>query len=401
MKTMWSRYIFGTALVALLGTTVAVGCDQQAGEDEKEAEALAIDITTVETGDLTRWLGYVGDIEGASEIRVFSPIPDRIIKLPVKEGDRVRAGQVLATVRSGMLRQGVKQASSGVDAARAQKAALQDQLDRMRRLESSGAVTSSQMLAVESQLAAAAAQEEQLRAMLGQARQRRGDAVIKAPIGGVVGQVFMKVGDMAVPQIPICTVVDMDLVRIKVRVPETDLPLLKPGQPVQLQVAVTDDAPISGQVARVSPVLDRLSRTATMEVDLQNPTHALKPGMLARIQVEVERRENVVAVPKTALTVTAKRKNQQNLYRAMVARGDKAEERFVLLGLEQGDRVEVLEGLAVGDQLIVKGQHMLADGDPIQPGQAQGSTEASAAKTDPTPKPPPATSAKPPTPTEG
>jgi RND family efflux transporter MFP subunit len=367
--------------VVLIAVVAAVACDQPAEEDEEEAP-IAIETQTLTTGSLTRWLGYVGDIEGDAEIRVYSPIPDRIISLPVKEGDQVKAGQVLATVRSGVLRQGVKQAASGVDAARAQRAALDDQLTRMKKLESSGAVTSSQLLAVESQFAAAEAQ-------------------VRQPIEGVVGQVFMKVGDMAVPQIPVCTVVDMDVVRVKVRVPENDLPYLATGLPVELTVAVDDAEPIRGYVTRVSPVLDRLSRTATMEVDLDNKDHSLKPGMLARIRVQVEQRENVVVAPTSALTVTAKREGKDNLYRAMVAKDGKAEERFVLLGLEQGDNVEVIKGLAAGEQLLVKGQHMLADGDPIQLEKAGNPTGASAAKTEKQPAQEPATTADPAAPTEG
>lgn len=393
MKTIPIRYSAPATVLGLLAAAAFCGCEPPKTEEEADDGPLKVELSVVETGSLTRWLGYVGDIEGDAEIRVFSPIPDRIVTLPVKEGDRVKAGQVLASVRSGTLKQGVKQASSGVDAARAQRAALEDQLTRMKKLESSGAVTSSQLLAVESQFAAAEAQVRQLEAMLGQARQLRGDAVIKAPIDGVVGQVFMKVGDMAVPQIPICTVVDMDLVRVKVRVPENDLPLLAPGLPVELTVAVSDGDPIRGVVSRVSPVLDRLSRTATMEVDLVNRDHSLKPGMLARIRIQVEQRENAVLAPKSALTVTARRQGEQNLYRAMVASGDKAEERFALLGLEEGDRVEVLEGLSPGDRLIIRGQHMLADGDPIQVVGGTSSPEAAAAKaeepTSPVPAEPP------------
>lgn len=389
MKTIPTRYSVPIIVVGLAVAAAVSGCEPSEGEQESDDGPVKVQITTVETGSLVRWLGYVGDIEGDAEIRVFSPIPDRIVTLLAKEGDRVKAGQVLASVRSGVLRQGVKQASSGVDAARAQRAALEDQLARMKKLESSGAVTSSQLLAVESQFAASEAQVRQLEAMLGQARQRRGDAVIKAPIDGVVGQVFMKVGDMAVPQIPICTVVDMDLVRVKVRVPENDLPLLTPGLPVELTVAVSDGDPIRGVVSRVSPVLDRLSRTATMEVDLVNRDHSLKPGMLARIRIQVEQRENAVVAPKSALTVTARRQGEHSLYRAVVAKGDKAEERFVRLGLEEGERVEVLEGLFPGDRLVVRGQHLLADGDPFQVTIEADAPEASAAKAgEPTSQPP-------------
>jgi multidrug efflux pump subunit AcrA (membrane-fusion protein) len=123
--------------------------------------------------------------------------------------------------------------------------------------------------------------------------------------------------------------------------------------------------------------------------------------MLARIRVQVEQRENVVVAPKSALTVTARRKGEHNLYRAVIAQGGKAVERFVVLGLEEGDRVEIVEGLAAGDALIVKGQHLLADGDPVGRATSASRSEAAAAKTEQTQEEPAAPQAEPTAPTEG
>jgi RND family efflux transporter MFP subunit len=202
--------------------------------------------------------------------------------------------------------------------------------------------------------------------MLGQARQRRGDAVITAPVAGVIGKVFVEVGDIAAPQIPICTIVNLDSVKIVVRVPEPDLPLLSVGQAVEVEIAARPGDPVRGAVTRVGPVLDRLSRTASLEIDLENPDHALKPGMLARVRVEVERRDGVVWAPKDALTVTNEREGDRSLYRAVVVEGGKAVERLVLLGLEDEGRVEILKGLKAGETLVVTGQHLVVDGDPVR-----------------------------------
>jgi RND family efflux transporter MFP subunit len=359
-----SRNIVVGALLTMLIS--ASGCKETSAADEDSTGDIFARTMVVERGTLVARLGYTGDIEGEAEIRVYSPIPDRVVALEVKESDRVSAGDVLARVRSSVLTQGVRQAAGGLDAVRAQRVALQDQVDRMRKLQGSGAVTQSQLLTVESQLAAAEAQVRQLEATLGQARQRKGDAVIRAPIDGVVGQVFVKVGDMAAPQIPVCTVVDMDRVLIKVRVPESDLPRLRPGQPVTYNLLASNGERHGAVVSRVSPVLDRLSRTATLEVDVENADHALKPGMLARVEVEVERREGVVWAPKEVLTVTSERLGSANLYRAVVVVDGRAAERKLLLGLEDGSRIEVLEGLAAGEQLVVEGQHLLKDGDRVK-----------------------------------
>jgi len=349
-------------LAALL---LFAGCAGDAGARNDDAQARLAVIEPVATGTVSRWLGYVGDLEAEAEIRVFSAVPDRLVSLQVAEGDHVKKGDVIAAVRAGMLSDGVRQALGGLDAARAGRDALQDQVQRLRQLSGSGAVSGSQLLAVESQLAGAEAQVRQLEALLGQARQRRGDSVVRAPIDGVIGQTFLKVGDFAAPQIPICTVVAMDRLRVTLRVPETDLPSLAVGQRVELRVAVADGEPILASISRIGPVLDRVSRTASLEIDLDNAEHALRPGLLVRARVLVERREGVPMVPKSALTVTAERRDRENLYRAVVSEGGVARERLVLLGIEEGDLVEVREGLAPDQQLVVEGQHLLADGDPI------------------------------------
>ena len=370
--------------LALLG---AGGCDrgtESDPEDEKE-EPRAVRVETVRSGAVTRWLSYVADIAGEAEIRVFSAVPDRIVRLNVREGDEVEAGDVIASIRANVLTQGVRQALGGLDAARAQRDSLLDQAERMRRLEGSGAVTSSQLLTVENQLAAAEAQVRQLEAMLGQARQRKGDSLVRAPIDGVVGQVFLEEGDLAAPQLPICTVVAMDRVVVQARVPEPDLPWLREGQPVEVQLAVDDRDPIRATVTRVGPVLDRVSRTASLEVEVDNADRRLKPGMLARLRVQVERREGVPLAPKTALTVTAQRRGGQDLFRAMVQDGEVARERKVLLGLEEGEQVEILDGLEAGERLVVEGQHLLADGDPVRvvTGAADEASDAPAKTAEP------------------
>jgi RND family efflux transporter MFP subunit len=360
------HHLFLTFVLSLLLALALCRCKGGSDDADAGAEIAPVRVATVQTGSLTRHLGFIGDIEGQTEINVFSFVPERLLSVAAKEGDRVKAGQTLAIVRASSLGEGVKQAVAGVDAVRAQLASLQDQQARLKKLEGSGAVTSSQILAVNAQVAAAEAQGRQFEAMLGQARQRRGDAVITAPVAGVIGKVFVEVGDIAAPQIPICTIVDLDRVKIVVRVPEPDLPMLEVGQAVDVEIAAKPGEPVHGTVTRVGPVLDRLSRTASLEIDLENPEHTLKPGMLARVQVEVERRDRVVWAPKDALTVTNEREGDKSLYRAVVLEGGKAVERLVLLGLEDEGRVEILKGLAVGETLVVEGQHLVVDGDPVR-----------------------------------
>lgn len=363
------------------------GC-KNAKSQEKEETARPVSLLRLESGELIERIGYTGDIKGETEIRVFSPIPERIVQLPVKEGDKVKKGAILAVVRSDTLAQGVRQAAGGLDAARANLRAAEDQLERMRSLKGSGAVTSSQLLSVESQAAAAQAQVRQLEATLGQAQQRRGDAIIRSPIDGIVATVNLEVGDLAAPQIPIAVVMEMETVTIEARAPETDLPLLHEGQPVVFWLTVDSKNKYRAAVSRISPVLDRMSRTALLEVDYPNEERTLKPGMLVHVEVEIEKKTDALWAPSDALTVTAQRRDGHALYRAVVVKDGRAEERLVRVGMWEGGKVEILDGLSEGEMLVTKGQHVLADGDAVQV-QGDGRAEKNqAAPAAPKPKAP-------------
>ncbi|MCU0661689.1 MAG: efflux RND transporter periplasmic adaptor subunit [Myxococcota bacterium] len=344
----------------------AASCGLVAKEKGQPADnPRTVEVVTLGTDSLAERIAYTGEVVGRTEIRVFSPIPERIVALPIREGQRVAKGEVLAVVRAQSLDEGVRAAAGGLDAARAQRDSMLDQAERLRRLKATGAITDSQLLTVENQLTSSQAQVRQLEATVGQAQQRRGDAIVRAPIEGVLGQVFLKEGDFAAPQLPICTIVEMDVVRLEARVPETDLPKLAEGQSVTYQLFGSSDEPRTAQVTQLSPVLDRMSRTAKLEVEVQNADHALRPGMLIRLSVEVARREGVVVAPSDGLTVTTEHKGDEPLYRAVVVKDGKAQERMVRVGLREGTRTEVLEGLAAGEQLIVRGQHVLVNGESV------------------------------------
>lgn len=346
-------------------TILSCGLVSKNGEKSPH-KTRAVEVKVLEVGSVTERLELTGEVVGRTEVRVFSPIPERIVALPIREGQRVKKGEVLAVVRAQALDEGVRAAAGGLDAARAQRDSLLDQTERMSRLKGTGAVTDSQLLTVESQLAASEAQVRQLEATVGQARQRRGDAIVRAPISGLLGQVFLKEGDFAAPQLPICTVVDMDVVHLEARASEGDLPQLREGQSVSYWLLAAPEEVHSAQVTQISPVLDRMSRTAKLEVEVPNPEHSLRPGMLVRLSVEVSRRDGVLVAPSDALTITGEQKDGAPVYRAVVVEQGKAVERMVRLGLREGTTVELLEGLSAGEQLVIRGQHILSHGDAVE-----------------------------------
>jgi RND family efflux transporter MFP subunit len=352
-------------LVAFLG---AGGCSSgNAAEADAGNPPTSVAIQTVLQRPISKVLSYTGDVHGEVEIRVYSLIPDRIVSLDVEEGQEVEQGATIAVIRAQSLGQGVQQAMGGLNSARAQVDGLRDNLARQRRLLTSGVVTQAQVDATEIQLRSAEAQVAQLEATVGSARLRQGDSVVRAPLRGIVGQVFVEEGDLAAPQIPICTVVQMDRVEVLIQVPERDLGSIGQGMEAEIRVASASGEVFRAPVSRVSPVVDRASRTATLRIMLDNPSHRLLPGALADVRIEVERIEAAVVVPQYALVLNERTEQEMN-YRAYVLRADgqTVEERIVRVGIYDGDDVQVVSGLSAGDRLVVEGQHMLRNESHVQ-----------------------------------
>jgi RND family efflux transporter MFP subunit len=340
-----------------------LGCKRGNSGPAKDAPT-AVQVARLEPRSIARVLGYDGDVQGELEVKVFAQVAERILSLPVEEGDTVKQGQLLAVLRADTLSEGVRSAVAAVDAARAERDNLKDEVKRTEALAAKNIVSRSQVDQLRARLLAAEAQIRRLEAMASQASATRGYAVVRAPIAGVVGRRFLSLGDLAAPALPILTVVRMDRVHLMLDVPEQDLALIRDRMTARLTVSRYSDRAFVGKVVLIGPTIDRLTRTARVKVELENRDHKLMPGMLARVDLEVERHDNVVVVPYSSVIIETGT-GGQIAYRAFVVVGGKAEERTLGLGIIDGPRVEAVSGLQFGDTLITQGQQTLEKSRPV------------------------------------
>jgi membrane fusion protein (multidrug efflux system) len=355
------RWLSPWLVVAALG---AAGCKRQPKTDTKPT-TVSVEVMKVAPGSIARVLAYDADIQGELEVKVFAQVAERIISLPVEEGMAVKRGQTLAILRADGLSEGVRSAAAAVDAARADRDNLKEELARAEKLAARHIVARAQVDQLRLRVASAEAQIRRLEAMTGQARTARSHAVVRSPITGVVGRRYLSLGDLAVPTLPILTVVRMDRVELTVEVPEQELADVREGTAVGVRVARYGDRVFPGKVVLIAPTIDRQTRTARVKVRVDNPKHELMPGMLARVTIEVERHEGVLVVPYSSLIIETA-PGGGLAYRAFVADGTTARERLVTLGIVDGPRVEVRAGLKAGELLITKGQHLLDQGRTIE-----------------------------------
>ena len=213
----------------------------------------------------------------------------------------------------------------------------------------------------EAEIIAAETAVQQAKVALELAHERLGDATITAPITGILSMRYLDLGGLAAPAAPIFEIVDMDTVKATVSVIEADLAKLDPeNQEAWIEVDALAQ-PVTGKISLISPVLNQASRSAKVEITIDNADLRLKPGMFAKVKIPVEIHKNAILLPRSAVIEDGIRKTQI----VFVVADGRSKRRQVELGLAEGSRVEITNGLSEGEQVVIAGQHTLKDGEEV------------------------------------
>ncbi len=328
------RFWLIPAVVAVAGVLVVVVIigmrraeAQRAEEERKAAERAKASIPTVKVGKVARaklMLDRVelsGTLRASRDVMVFAEVPGKLERVAVKRGRRVRAGELLAVVESETLKARLQQASAalsvamaGARAARVGRDAAVSGRERVRGLEKTGSASEREvegaetmLQTAEAQVALAESQIEQTRAAVRLTKLQLEKAVITAPFAGTVADDFNHTaGAMVGPQFPVARIVEMQHLRIDLRASERDLARIRNGQKADVRVASSPGRVFEGVVLVAGPVVDPRTRTALVEIAVENVVedgeHLLKPGMYADVEIVVGRRENVLAVSPESVT---------------------------------------------------------------------------------------------------
>ncbi len=210
----------------------------------------------------------------------------------------------------------------------------------------------------EAKIKGAQAQAEQAEVALGLAKIRLEDCTIKAPISGIISTRFVDVGSMVGPIQPLVSIVDVDTLKLLTHANDEDLNKIKFAQRVEVKVGTYLNQVYEVRETNISPVMDPLSRKIKVNIRIPNPDYLIKPGMFPKIRLLAEQ-ENALLIPRVAVI----RKEGEDL--VFVVRDNLAHLQKVDLGLEEGNVVQILDGLKEGDQVVISGQTGLHGGDPV------------------------------------
>ncbi len=186
-------------------------------------------------------------------------------------------------------------------------------------------------------------------------------APVESTLTGILGRVYVDIGENVTPATPIALVVSSDKVKIKLDIPEKYLFRIMLGQAAKVTVDSWPDEQFPGTVTKVSPVVDLSTRTAPVEITVDNQELRLKSGMFAKVRLVMEAKNNVPVILKEAIMG-----HEPDNY-VFVVQGNKAVLRKIKLGIRQGPYFEVKDGLSQDDQVVIMGQQLISDGALVSP----------------------------------
>lgn len=334
----WTRNLVAAAAALLFGGIAL------AAQDDPPAWAT---VAAASNGS-SQATSHDGAVEAVRQSVLSAQVSGAVVALQVKAGDRVKAGQVLLRLDAREAEQQAGAAAAQVTAARAAQEAATREFERQKLLHEKNFISRAALDQAEAQFKSASAQAAAQMAAAGAARTESGFYTVKAPYDGIVAEVSVVLGDLAMPGRPLVTVYDPAMLRVTVAVAQTAAPAADAQPLVELPGVLRQRiAPVRWQVL---PTLDPVTHTVQLRLDL--PTGmAAAPGMFARAWLPAGTGTHRVTVPAAAVV---RRAELTGVY--VIGAQGRPLLRQVRLGPASGDQVEVLAGLAAGERVVLDPQ---------------------------------------------
>jgi multidrug efflux pump subunit AcrA (membrane-fusion protein) len=369
----------------------------------REDTARSVSVEAVRQEQLRRSLDVVGTLAAEDQVTIASQADGAVSRVLVDLGDRVKAGQLLVELDREKLGYNLENQKAALARALAkygatepgrlptieqtpdvQKAAAElsqakqadqraaelnkRQLIPKQTLDDAEATLGAKQAAYDSALQNAknlAADIDASNAMVKLADRQVRDASIRAPFDGYVQKRLVSLGEFVKSQTPVMTIVRMDTLKAIGEIPERMAPWIQVGQTVDVKVDAFPDKPIAGKVSRISPAVNTPTRAFSFEALVPNADGLLKPGTFARVHVTTALVEPVLTIPYAAMQY------RYGVYRVFTVNGDRLVVHELKTGDRVGDRMEILEGIKVGDRVALTDVDNLADGMKVALGKSE------------------------------
>jgi membrane fusion protein (multidrug efflux system) len=368
------------------------------GEKKSDGETIVpVELATAAKGDISAYLTATANLRALREVDVASQGQGIVKQVLAEEGDFVKEGQVLCAlddtdlqIRSQSIQQRLAQAKLQLEKGRIRQEKTQVQIRNARedhgrleklfvdRLVSEREVAQARYrieeLEHEERIASSEGRElthrvRELESELDQVQLEISQSQTKAPFSGHVIQRMINLGQLVRRLDPVFKLGAFSPLYADVFLSEREASTVHQGQRVSLKLGANESIQAHGKIARLSPVVDQATGTVKITVELSQVGGQFKPGAFVRVEIQTDTRANTILIPKQAVL------EEDNEKYVFIANGETAKRIKVKLGYESNGKVEILNGIASGQQVVVAGQGGLKDGTKIKVVQSRNHSE--------------------------
>ena len=300
-------------------------------------------------------LTSVGSLEAVQGVIVTAELPGKVERIGFEPGTKVKAGELL-------LQQDISAETAQLRAAEATLTLANIELDRKRKLLSQKTISRSEYDNAEAQFKQAEAQADNIRAAIKK-------KTIRAPFSGRLGIRLVNMGQVLKEGEAIVSLQAIDPIFVNFSLPQQQLAQVKTGLVVQVTTDAWPGQVVDGKITAINPQVDAATRNIQMQATVANPEEHLRPGMFVNVAVVLPVRQDVLAIPATAVLyapysdsvfVVEEKKEEKNGPSGKIVR-----QQFVRLGEKRGDFVAITSGLEQGQTVVTTGVFKLRNGQSV------------------------------------
>ncbi|MEX0780862.1 MAG: efflux RND transporter periplasmic adaptor subunit [Balneolales bacterium] len=336
----------------------------------------AVEVSTVQRSKISLQIRSYGTVRAQDVVNINPQVSERVVSIDADLGDTVAANQVIARLHDINYRDQLKR-----DQAEHRQREITMERDsttfnRQTELHNRQLISPSEFDEARANYRSSVAAYESSLASLTQSSENLKHTEIRSPVRGVINERFVSEGDVATTGQAMFEIANLAGYEVRLFLPLRDWKQTKVGQDVDLRNSGEAEFTSQGVITRKSPDIDDVTGLGQVVVSISQSGEELFSGALTESRIYIETRPNTLVIPRIALienvqTVIDPESNSIELertYSAFTVQGDTlAEKRELKLGFEQGDRIEVIEGLEEGDQIIITGQAGLEDQSQVRP----------------------------------
>lgn len=342
MELLKHWIILGTVgIFALVNSSCSSETQSKDVSDEDSTSAIPVEVAVANAGNISAYYSSTATLEADEEATVVAKVRGIVKEIYVEEGDYVKTNTVLAQLEDEQLQLEAERSKATMDR-------LKNELNRKEELYQKKLISAQEFenakYEYQAQKSAYKLAELQIK-----------HSQIRAPISGVISDRMIKVGNMINLDQEVYQITDFNPLLAVLNIPEHEMDKLQKGQSAVIQVDAISSQTFEGKVLRISPTVDPETGTFEVTVSIKDDSGRLKPGMFGRVRIVYDTRANTLMVPKNAVM------SEDGISSVFVINNKLAHRKTIQTGYENGNNIEVLEGISPADTVVTIGQSSLQD----------------------------------------